>query len=400
VIACIQIPYFAIVVEHNSSQKLKKQPLVIASYSGRQGKVYAACHLATEMGVQPGMRLNKARALCPDAKIIPAVPSKYNDTLQVIVQLLLDYGNHIDADSLSDGQVATIYLDLGKLTAAETLDLAQQMMLRIRAEIRLNVRIGLATNKFATYVQASSIDSGWAALIPRGHEADFLARFPAQMLPLDKEMSRRLDLLGIATIGQFAALPGAAVLAQFSRQGRTVQRLAQGYDNRRITVYELPKNERMTHHFDIPISDRLILEAVIGQMSEESSGRLQSINHATGEITLTVHLEDCIVHEKQIALSQPTSNLRKITRILFELLDMMIVKSGVVTVTVRLANLTAIVPIQLDLFGHKTNTQDWKESVYSLIARYGEDYFYQPVLNSHTSNLPERSFHLERIDTI
>jgi DNA polymerase-4 len=397
VIACIQIPYFAVAVERNGNATLSDRPVIVSQYTGRTGKVYAACQQTTQSGVYPGMTLSRARGLCPSAYTIPAMPTTYQEALDYLLTLLLEYGNRLEEGPLTDGQVATIYLDMGRLQAAEGLDLAQQVIQALQGQARLDARIGLATGRFPAYVQAVLLEASGVALVHPGSEADFLAPFPVALLPLDKESLRRLHLLGIETLGQYASLPGAAVLAQFGRPGKQAHQLALGRDDRRIPRYTHPRTERITHHFDDAVSNRLLLNGVLSHMVEELGCRLQRGGLSCGEITLTIHLDDGTVSENQTRLSQPTGETGRISREVMRLLDQAALQSPVLSVAIRLVNLAVMTPIQLDLFGHQTGQRDWRQGLGNLIARYGDNCFYQPVLNGYHSYLPERRFRLERV---
>lgn len=396
-IACIQIPYFAVAVERNGNAALSDRPVIVSQYTGRTGKVYATCQQTTQSGVYPGMTLSRARALCPSAHTIPAMIAPYQETLNYLLTLLLRFGDRLEATPLTDGQTATIYLDMGRLKASEGIDLAQQVIQTFQDQVRLDARIGLAKGKFPAYIQAALLDASGVALVHPSCEDEFLAPFPAALLPLDKESLRRLHLLGIETIGQYAALPGAAILAQFGRPGKQAHLLALGRDDRRIPRYEPPRTEQVTHQFDGAVADRLLLTGVLTHVVEELGCRLQREGLACGEITLTIHLEDGTVTEGQTRLSQPTGETGRISREVVRLMDQAKPQSSVITLAIRLARLEAVIPVQLDLFGHQTGQHDWKHGLGNLIARYGDHCFSQPVLNEQASYLPERCFNLERV---
>src|SRR2546428_10556959 len=89
-------------------------------------------------------------------------------------------------------------------------------------------RVGWGRGKFVAWVAATRAKPGGAFIVPPGEEGAFLASQPVAVLPLDPDAHRRLRLLGLRTLGRFAALPEEAIVSQFGRAGRRWWRLAAG----------------------------------------------------------------------------------------------------------------------------------------------------------------------------
>lgn len=110
----------------------------------------------------------------------------------------------------------------------------------VLAEMRLHVgdgaRLGLAGSKFAALMAArtATVEAGYQ--ITTQTDRAFLAPLPVQVLPvfLTREAWRRLQLLGLRTVGQFAALPEASVAEQFGPESVMAHRWARGLDDRPV----------------------------------------------------------------------------------------------------------------------------------------------------------------------
>jgi nucleotidyltransferase/DNA polymerase involved in DNA repair len=221
-IVCVVVPFFAAGVERLLQPALAAIPLVISEPAQAPQRVYAVSDEAACEGIKPGMPLRQAQLLCPQAQIIPAQLSKYQRIYDDLLAVLAHFTHRIEPDS---GRPAAIsYLDLGQLAKTEPAALAQQIGRRIRDQVGLVPSLGLASCRFPAYVAALSTTPGKARLAPPGREAAFLAQRPLDLLPLDEETSRRCQLLGLRTLGQFAALPAGAVLNQFGSYGRWLHR--------------------------------------------------------------------------------------------------------------------------------------------------------------------------------
>src|SRR2546427_7594478 len=89
-------------------------------------------------------------------------------------------------------------------------------------------RIGWGRGKFVAWVAATRAKPGETVLVPVGGEAKFLASQPLAVLPLDPDTHRRLQQLGVKTLGALVALPEEAVVSQYGHAGRRLWRLAAG----------------------------------------------------------------------------------------------------------------------------------------------------------------------------
>ena len=83
------------------------------------------------LGIQPKQPLRQARALCPEAQFVPAAPSRYRAALELLMERLSHFSEHIEVDDDFQREV-TLYLDLGRLKAVEALTLAENIWQTIR----------------------------------------------------------------------------------------------------------------------------------------------------------------------------------------------------------------------------------------------------------------------------
>jgi DNA polymerase-4/protein ImuB len=119
---------------------------------------------------------------------------------------------------------------------------------------------GVAGGKFPARVAAETARPGTARVIPRGGEAGFLAPMSVDLLPLTEAMRWRLDLLGIATMGDIARLALGPFQAQFGPEGKRCWELAQGIDEEPI----VPRvsEETVVRRLQMP-SPAVTLEAIM-----------------------------------------------------------------------------------------------------------------------------------------
>jgi nucleotidyltransferase/DNA polymerase involved in DNA repair len=398
-IGCILVPYFAAAVERREDPSLAGESLVICELSGDSEKVFAVSGEAAQVGVEPGMTLRQAQILCSQACFIPADPERYQRAFDQFLNALANFTSHLEPGDLYPSAIS--WLDLGHLKWTEAVEMIRCLGQTLRRQTHLAPAIGLASGKFPAYVAATSVEPNKARIIASGRETAFLAPFPVDFLPLDREMSRHLRLLGIRTLGQLAALPPSAVLAQFGTSGQLLHQLAQGQDNRPVLLRRPEATEVASYQFDGPIANQAALETVTQTLAVELVGRLQSRGLISRELRLILYLEGRDVWQERLVMRQPTSNPQRLTRTLTELVARAQARSGIIGLEVILTGLIPTTGQQLDLFTHRAEQERrLHQMLKDLVVRYGADCFCRVSLFDREIPLPERRFWLQEVEPL
>jgi DNA polymerase-4 len=75
-VAHIDCDAFYASVEKRDDASLRDQPLIVGG-SGPRAVVATCCYIARTFGVRSAMPMSRARALCPNAVVLPADMAKY-----------------------------------------------------------------------------------------------------------------------------------------------------------------------------------------------------------------------------------------------------------------------------------------------------------------------------------
>ena len=391
-IACVLVPYFAAAIERRTNSSLTANPLVII---GESHQVWAVSQEAAQAGIRPGMSVRQSRALCPEATLLPAKPTHYQAVFHELLGIFSDYSDRIEPER--NRQLAAIlYVSLEQLLPRDRVEVVDQVGQTIRSNFRLETSIGLTSGKFPAYLAASTIGRNRYLCITPGQEANFLAPFSVEYLPLDMTLARRFRLLGLDTLGQFAKLPVGAVLTQFGHQGGQLHKLARGEDERPVSPYPPPPAKEITRHLDGSVSDRLVLDVLCQVIAIELATWLEAQGQMARVINLTLTLEDGRQWKDQRILRQPASSADRLGLNLSLLLERAQISCGVEAVTVGLADLIPTRASQLELFVNQAqieHEQRLNQLLPTLINRYGSR-FYDVMLTNQLERLPERRFEL------
>jgi len=414
-IACVRLPHFAAALEAHDHPDLRDRAFVLVDGETTVSGVSAQ---AARAGVRTGMSTTQAHALCADLVVRPALHSRTQRAFGDLLDALTTFTTQVESetglelradgrqrrqtlflhpDQFDDFPTATCYLDLGTLKPDEAPDLARQMLRFVKQQTHTPAKLGLSSGKFPARVAATSVNSGEFLVVPGGHEAHFLAGFTAGLLPVDGETLRQLDLLGWHTLGDVAAQPAAALRDRFGKQGHTMHRLANGRDTNPVGHYQPPVVARANRQLESPVADWPRLEVILNAMVADAVADALSDTQTVRHIMLVLGMEDGTVLEQQVALRQPSANLRHLQETIRDMAQSLPLAAGVMEVELSLSDIVQAVPRQLSLFERPAVSQAHLNAVLrDLVARYGDTHFYWARAVSRDSRLPERRYRWEK----
>src|SRR2546430_9233212 len=239
--ACCWIPLFALRCEEARRPELANQPCaLLASDSTR--RLWQVSPLARRAGVKPGMTVSQAIGLCAALRLCEPDPVHYDEQFAQVLAALHEVSPVVEPVELGRAYVGTdglegLYgepegivaaIERGTRNAERGIEAGSSLACSAFPLPRSAFRVGWGLGKFVSWVAASRAKPGGAVIVRPGEEGRFLSSQPLAVLSLDPDTYRRLRQLGLATLGQLAALPQEAVVSQFGAAGRRIWRLAAG----------------------------------------------------------------------------------------------------------------------------------------------------------------------------
>ena len=338
-ISCFVIPHFATAIERKLNGELCSQPVLIASSHVRSW-VVAMSREAQQAGVEIEITIRQAQLLCPEALVIPANHLAYQRQVFELAEHLLQFSHKVEPEY--QPTTTAFYLD--------TTDELEQIEKAIHEFLGVKPSVGIATNKFTARV------AGAYAYFPEPHiiqvgdgkEAQFLSQYPVKLLPLTKDMKRRLPFLGIKTIGQYAHLPRSGVFEQFGKRSLWIHDLAKGVDIRPIASYKPPEIIRTQRLFETPLDNYFDILHFLKSLGRQAITKLD--NRQAEQVVLMIELENRQVLEHHFQPPDPIIKLKPLLRHLETLLYRQPISSGVAVLTVQLNQIQDRLPKQLSLF--------------------------------------------------
>jgi protein ImuB len=200
---------------------------------------------AEAFGIHPGMRLGEALSRCPELTLVPPDPAGVAELWERLLVRLESVGAAVEPERPG----LACFDARGLLALHGGLD---GVLRAARTALRIPARVGVAPTRFAAVAAATRSRHRRAVVVGGGGgdrgagrlptvasddgralARDYLAPLPVALLrarPALAELPEALERLGVATLGELAALPTAAVADRFGRVGLVAHGLARGGD--------------------------------------------------------------------------------------------------------------------------------------------------------------------------
>jgi DNA polymerase-4 len=325
-----------------------------------------------------------------------ATPERDQAAVANLVNLLQSFSPRVA--SVAARPDARIDLDLGRRTLPQAMALAERIGAAIRTQLHLLPALGLARTRVVARVAAATAGAGMAVVEPPGREAAFLSPLPITMLPIDREVAQRLNLLGLRTIGAAAALPLDALQAQFGGYGQTLHWLVNGHDDAPISANASAPRIKLIRRFDGAVTSRSVLEITIRRLVQHLTTRLTNGGWAAQEVGLTLCLEVGEDWTERRTLAQPTSDAALLGQALVALLARADCTAGVEALTVEATNLRSTVAAQLELFASQRGQEKRLDDTLGRLAARHSASFVRAHLADPAAYLLEQRVRFEPLD--
>lgn len=384
-IACLAVPSLAFQCELVERPRLLGTPVALSDEA--HARVADLTDEAKCRGVRAGMTLLDATRLCPGLTVLeprPALVAHYADAM-------------VDAMAnttplVEEAEPGLVFADL---RGTEGLyprfgDLRAAVFAALPAG--LEPQLGVAAARFTAHIAALRAEPGTGIRVASAEAAAFLASEPVSRLPLEIEAVERLRLLGIDTVGAFAALPRSAVEAQFGFPGGVAWLAACGEDP--VPVRPRPwERERVLEHLQAepPLVSRESVLHAIEQMLGRALRQSRARNRFVRSLRLRAETERGALWERDQVLREPLGDRGRLWTLLRSLVEYAEFPGPFTFLSLELGGLTEESGRQHSLFAEQMRRREQlDEMVRHLKVRFGESPLARVVEVEPWHRLPER----------
>jgi nucleotidyltransferase/DNA polymerase involved in DNA repair len=398
-VVCLAVPHFALRVAVLGRPELDGAPLVLAAPPGARPRVLDASPEAAARGVRPGMGLREVPLLCPDAITLPPHPAREAAAAERVLAGLAVLSPAVEPDAERPGywyvELRGSERSLGPPAAA-----AARLLATMPPPLR--PRAGVGPGKFAARVAASGAIPGRPPVVVGEDKevAAFLAPAPVALLPLPPETARRMERLGLRTLGDLAALPAVAARARFGADGGRARDLAAGIDADPVRPQAPPAVVSAALALPAPATTLAVLKLAVRRLAARAFARPELRGRHARQARLLAALEGGGSWEVLATLREPGGEER-VTWALGYKLDGAELPGPVERLALDVVAPIDAVGRQEGLAGAGFRTRrprEVAEAARQLAQRFGSSGLYRAVEVEPWSRIPERRMGLLACD--
>lgn len=299
--------YASVAVRDNPS--LRGKPVAVAG-SHRRAVVLTATYEARPFGVRSAIPLYRALELCPQLVVVPPDMQKYKAISQSVFAIFGARGHAVEGLSMDEA-----FIDFGDVTLEEARALAQTIRAEVLAATQLTVSGGIATGKLIAKIASDAAKPNGLLAIEPGEEAAFLAPLPiGRLWGIGPKTAARVEILGIRTIGDAAALDDLRLRQLFGSWGTELRELARGIDRRPVQPERETKSISTEETFEYDVRDERRLVELLKEQSRELAAKLEREGCSASTVGVKIKRGDFRTLGRQTHLAEPTRDVRRIFR--------------------------------------------------------------------------------------
>ncbi|MEV4636898.1 DNA polymerase IV [Actinoplanes sp. NPDC049548] len=333
-------------VEQRDDPGLRGRPVLVGG-----GVVLAASYEAKAFGVRTPMGIAQARALCPQAIVVPPRMKAYSAASKAVFEVFRDTTPVVEGISIDEA-----FLEVGGLQRirGEPAAIAANLRAQVRERVGLPITVGVARTKFLAKVASGVGKPDGLLVVPPGEELAFLHPLPVERLwGVGPVTAGKLRERQIRTVGHVARIGEAALVAILgAHAGRHLHALAHNRDPRRVRV----GHRRGSIGSQCALGRRARpfeeIDATLAALVDRVTRRMRAAERAGRTVTLRLRFGDFSRATRSRSLLKATMQTRAIletARALLAAARPMIEERGITLVGVAVGNLDSDGAVQLEL---------------------------------------------------
>ncbi len=286
----------------------------------RHGIILAKSTPAKRYGVRTGDTISEAKNLCPNLVLVPPHYDLYETSSKAFMEILREFSPCVEQYSVDEAycdMTGTVELYGSAVVAANL------MKDKICNELGFTVNVGISSNKLLAKMASDFKKPNRVhTLFPEEIEKK-LWKLPVQELfYVGHATKRKLNALGINTIGELARTDLDILRAHFKKYGEVIYAFANGIDVSMVSN-EVPANKgygnSTTIAFDVDKAG--VAKMILLSLSETVSARLRADTVKATVVAVSIVDYDFHHASHQMTLFSATNTTNEIHRAACRLFD-------------------------------------------------------------------------------
>lgn len=353
---------------------LREIPSAVAGdRNKRHGVILAKSTPAKQCGVKTGEPIVDALKKCPNLTLVPPDHYMYTEYSKAFIDILHDFSPVVEQCSIDEA-----YCDMTGMEAllGPPVEAAHKIKNRVKNELGFTVNIGISTNKLLAKMASDFRKPDMVHTLYPEEIKDKMWILPVgELFFVGKATVKKLNSLGIYTIGELARTDVEILRAHLKKHGEVIHSFANGRDASIISQEEV-KNKgygnSTTIAFDV--EEEATAKMILLSLAETVAARLRSDNMMANVVSVSIVDSEFRHSSHQMTLLSPTHNTNELHRTACTLFDELWDGSPIRNLGIQTSKLVSDVSErQMNLFSFETDEKKEKldRAVDRIRNRYG-----------------------------
>lgn len=286
----------------------------------RRGIILAKSIAAKQFGVRTGESIVEARRKCPDLYLAPANYELYKRNSRAFMEILREYSPDVEQYSIDEA-----FMDMTgtQMLFGDPVQAAYMIKDRIRDTLGFTVNVGISENKYLAKM-ASDFEKPDKVhtLFPKEIREKMWPLPVGDLLFVGKSTVKKLETMGIRTIGELAATDIAVLRSALKKQGESIWNFANGIDFSMVqTEPEMNKGYGNSTTISFDVTDRDAARTVLLALAESVGARLRRDGVRIQVVSVTIKDQQLKKMSHQKVLHEATDVTNEIYQAACSLFD-------------------------------------------------------------------------------
>lgn len=353
---------------------LREIPSAVAGDKNkRHGIILAKSTLAKQYGVQTGEPIVDALKKCPNLVLVPPHHGMYEEYSKAFTDILNDFSPCVEKCSIDEA-----YCDMTGMSAlfGPPVEAAHKIKDRVKNELGFTVNVGISCNKLLAKMASDFRKPDLVHTLYPSEISDKMWVLPVgELFFVGKSTVKKLNTLGIYTIGELAKTDVEILKAHLKKHGEVIHSFANGRDASIISQEEV-KNKgygnSTTISFDV--EEESTAKMILLSLAETVAARLRRDGMMANVVSVSIVDFEFRHSSHQMTLLSPTHNSNEIHKAACSLFDELWDGTPIRNLGIQTSKVVSEdVERQMNLFGFETDEKREKldQAIDRIRNRYG-----------------------------
>lgn len=286
-------------VEQLLEPSLRGKPIAVGG-----GVVLAASYEAKAFGVRGGMSGRDARQLCPQLIFVGGHFRDYQRLGDAAIKVIGDFTPLVERISIDEA-----FADVAGCTHlfGAPVEIAATIRQRVRTELGLPISVGVARTKHLAKIASQVAKPDGLVVVDPDAELGFLHELPVELMwGVGPVTRRRLDAIGVATIGELARLSERSLTRLLGpAAGEKLAALSWNRDPRQLTPHRRARSAGAQSALGRKPAIERVIRPTLLHLADRVATRLRAKSRPGRTVTVRVRFADLKSVTRAVTLDAP-----------------------------------------------------------------------------------------------